>query len=89
MNKAVYSVELPLDLKDAAEKLAELEGVSLIDWVTFAVAQKVVSSEAVAALLRQKAAAASGRDLSYYLDRVPNVVPMPGDELPAAWKRDT
>ncbi len=87
MNKAVHAVELPVRLLDAAERLAAMEGVSVDDWIAFAVAQKVGSSDAVAAFLKQKAISATGRDLLYYLDRVPDAAPMPGDELPEGWKQ--
>ncbi|CZT35827.1 hypothetical protein [Rhizobium sp. 9140] len=87
MNKAVHAVELPARLRDAAERLAEMEGVSVDDWIAFAVAQKVGSSEAVAEFLKHKATGATGRDLLYYLDRVPNAAPMPGDELPEGWNQ--
>lgn len=89
MNKAICAVELPVRLRDAAEKLAEMEGLSVEEWVTFAIAQKIESAEAVAAFLKHKAGGATGRDLSYYLDRVPNGAPMPGDELPEGWKQNS
>jgi len=57
MNKAAYPLKLPNSIKQAAQRLAKEDGVSLNQWISSAVAQKVGAVETAAeffALPRQR-----------------------------------
>jgi predicted HicB family RNase H-like nuclease len=41
MSKATYPLKLPLSIKKAAQRLAKEDGVSLNQWISAAVAEKV------------------------------------------------
>ena len=41
MSKSTYPLKLPTSVKKAAQRLAKEDGVSLNQWITSAVAQKV------------------------------------------------
>ncbi len=41
MNKAAYALKLPQSLKTAAQRLAREDGVSLNQWITVALTEKV------------------------------------------------
>lgn len=77
-----YPLRLPASLKDAVARLAKDDGVSLNQWITVAVAQKVGAVEVASEHLVQRAAKAKPGDLERYLDDAPDVPPVPGDELP-------
>ena len=77
-----YPLQLPLSLKETAARLAKQDGVSLNQWITAAVAQQIGAVEAAEALLKRRAATARPEDLARYLDRSPDLPPIPGDELP-------
>ncbi len=79
-----YPLQLPMSLKETATRLAREDGVSLNQWITSAVAQKIGSVETAEELLKRRAAGAKPGDLMHYLDRAPDVPPIPGDELPEA-----
>lgn len=79
-----YPLQLPRSLKETAARLAREDGVSLNQWITSAVAQKIGSVETAEELLKRRGAGAKRGDLVRYLDSAPNVPPMPGDELPEA-----
>lgn len=55
MSRAAYPVELPPSLGSAAQKFADEDGVSLDQWVSLAVAQKIGSAETVAEFFRRRA----------------------------------
>lgn len=59
------NVELPPSLRNAASKLAEEDGVSLSQWVSIAVAQKISSVETAEAFFKRRA---QGADLAEFLD---------------------
>lgn len=80
MSKATYPLKLPTSVKDAAARLAREDGVSLNQWIAAAVAEKVGAVETAASFLKARAGAATGAGLRSFLDRVPDVVPEPGDE---------
>jgi hypothetical protein len=82
MSKATYPLKLPLSIKEAAARLAKADGVSLNQWIAAAVAQKVGAVETAAEFFQRRAQGASGQGLARLLDRVPDVEPDPGDELP-------
>ena len=77
-----YPLQLPMSLKETVARLAREDGVSLNQWITAAVAQKIGAVETADALLKQRAASARSGDLTRYLDQAPNSPPLPGDELP-------
>ncbi len=61
MSKATYPLKLPVSIKAAAARLAKEDGVSLNQWITAAVAQKIgaietarTSSNAELGMLRPK-----------------------------------
>ena len=56
MTRTSYPLKLPASIKTAAQRLAKEDGVSLNQWISVAVAQKVSAVEPAADFLkRQKA----------------------------------
>ena len=53
-----YPLKLPASLKDTVVRLAKDDGVSLNQWITVAVAQKVGAVEVASEFLAQRAARA-------------------------------
>lgn len=82
MNKSAYPLKLPASVKTAAQRLAREDGVSLNQWISVAVAEKVGAVETAAAFLKRKAGSAQPADLLYFLDRANNESPPVGDEMP-------
>ena len=82
MSKNTYPLKLPDSIKKAAQRLAKEDGVSLNQWISAAVAQKVGVVETAAEFFRRRAAGASPADLRLFLHAAPDVPPMPGDERP-------
>lgn len=76
-----YPLHLPASLKEAAARLARNDGVSLNQWITAAVAQKIGAVETANELLARRAANANPGDLVRYLDAAPDVPPEPDDEV--------
>ena len=66
---------------EAYDLLAAEDGVSLNQWINVAVAQKIGAMETVERL-RERYGEARPDDLRSILAKVPDVPPMPGDELP-------
>ncbi len=81
MSKATYPLKLPASIKSAAARLAKEDGVSLNQWITAAVAQKVGAVETAAAFFRRRAGPAKPEDLRAILALAPDRAPDPGDEL--------
>lgn len=79
-----YPLKLPISLKETAARLAKDDGVSLNQWITTAVAQKIGAVETAAELFERRGAQSTLGDLTRYLDSAPGVPPQPGDELPDA-----
>lgn len=79
MSKGTYPLKLPASIKRTAERLAKEDGVSLNQWISVAVAQKVAVE--TADFFRRRAGNARAEDLKAFLDRAPDVPPMPGDEI--------
>lgn len=77
-----YPLRLPASLKETVMRLAKDDGVSLNQWITVAVAQKVGAVEVASEFLGKRAADANTGALGRYLNDAPDVPPMPGDELP-------
>jgi len=81
MSKASYPLKLPLSVKTAAQRLARQDGVSLNQWISVAVAEKVGAVEAAADFFKRKAGDAKPGDLLPFLENARNEPPPPGDEL--------
>ncbi len=76
-----YPLRLPQWVRREAQRLAKEDGVSLNHWISVAVAQKIGAVETAAEFLKRRAAGATGEELQYFLSRVPNRPPDPGDEI--------
>ena len=59
MSKATYPLKLPASIKAAAARLAKEDGVSLNQWITAAVAQKIGAVETAADFFKRRAGNAS------------------------------
>jgi hypothetical protein len=81
MSVGTYPLKLPASLKREAERLAKADGVSLNQWITVALAQKVTAVESAAAFFRRRAGDARTEDMKTVLARVPDAPPVPGDEI--------
>lgn len=77
-----YPLQLPESLKATAARLAKEDGVSLNQWITAAVAQKIGAVETAEIYLKRRAAGAKRGDLTRLLEQSPEVPPAAGDELP-------
>lgn len=82
MNKSSYPLKLPASVKSAAQRLAREDGVSLNQWISAAVAEKVGAVETAALFFRKRAGDAKPEDLLYFLDRAGDEAPQAGDEIP-------
>jgi hypothetical protein len=80
MNKTSYPLKLPASIKSAAQRLAREDGVSLNQWISVAVAEKIGAVETAAEFLRARAGSAKPADLLPFLD-------MAADESAAASDR--
>jgi len=81
MNRSTYPLKLPNSIKKEAQRLAKEDGVSLNHWISVAVAQKIGAVDTAAEFFKRRAAGATGEELKYFLSRVPNRPPDPGDEI--------
>jgi len=81
MSHSTYPLKLPESIKKEAQRLAKADGVSLNHWISVAVAKRIGVVETAAEFLGRRAAGATGKELGYFLDRVPNNPPDPGDEI--------
>jgi hypothetical protein len=81
MATATSSVTLSESIVRAAEVQARLNGVSLEEWVSRAVAERLDTDEGAREFFRRRAAGASPGALGRALDAVPDNPPDPGDEL--------
>ena len=81
MNKATIPVKLPPSLGNAARKLAEEDGITLNQWVSLAVAQKISSVETAEAFFKRRSQGADQVDFVELLRNAPDRLPDPGDEL--------
>jgi hypothetical protein len=82
MSKGTYPLKLPASIKAAAARLAKEDGVSLNQWITAAVAQKIGAVETAAEFFRRRAGDTRPEDLRAILALVPDRPPDPGDEMP-------
>jgi len=72
MNRSTYPLKLPTSIKQAAQRLAKEDGVSLNHWISVAVAQKVGAVETAAEFFQRRAKGATGESLSRFLEQVPD-----------------
>jgi len=79
MSKSTYPLKLPASVKAAATRLAKEDGVSLNQWISTAVAQKVGAVETAAQFFARRAGNATPGDLLAFLDRAPDTAPAPQD----------
>jgi hypothetical protein len=84
MNKATIQAKLPPSLGNAARKLAQEDGVSLNQWVSLAVAQKISSVETAEAFFQRWSQGAEQVDFLEILRNAPDRTPDRGDELASA-----
>lgn len=81
MNKASYPLKLPISIKAAAARLAKEDGVSLNQWISVAIAQKIGAVETAADFLKERAGSARPADMLPFLERSANEAPPAGDEI--------
>ena len=80
MSKSAYPLKLPASVKSAAQRLARKDGVSLNQWISAAVAQKIGAVETASEFLQQRAGDAEPRDMLPFLDAAPDEPPLSEDE---------
>jgi hypothetical protein len=81
MSKASYPLKLPASLKNAAQRLAKEDGVSLNQWICVAVAQKIGAVETAAEFFKRRAGDAKPGDMLHYLRNAKREPVPEGDEL--------
>jgi len=81
MNKASYLLKLPASVKAAAARLAKEDGVSLNQWISVAIAQKIGVVETAADFLKHRSSSARRQDMLPFLKRAKHEVPPAGDEI--------
>ena len=80
MTKAGYPLKLPASIKTAAQRLAREDGVSLNQWISVAVAQKIGAVETAAGFFKLRAGEAKPADMLLFLETARDEPPPPGDE---------
>lgn len=81
MSKASYPLKLPASIKAAAARLAKEDGVSLNQWISVAIAQKIGAVETAADFLKRRAGSATPQDMLPFLQNAGREAPPPGDEI--------
>ena len=81
MSKASYPLKLPASVKAAAARLAKEDGVSLNQWISVAIAQKIGVVETAADFLSRRAGKARAADMLPFLDKAKRDAPPVGDEV--------
>ncbi len=69
--KAAYALKLPHSIKNAAQRLAAVDGVSLNQFIAVAVAEKIGALESADVFLKQRAGTAKPSDMKSLLRRAP------------------
>ena len=82
MSKAPQSFKLPPSIKAEAQRLAKADGISLDQWISIAVAQKISAVGTAEDFFKRRAKGARPGSMLNFLRGAPNVPPIPGDELP-------
>jgi hypothetical protein len=83
MSRSKYPVNLPPSIGNAARKLAKEDGVSLSQWVSVAVAQKISSVETAEEFFKRRSQGADKVDFLKILRNAPDRPADPGDEVEA------
>ncbi len=81
MNRASYPLKLPASIKAAAARLAKEDGVSLNQWISVAIAQKIGVVETAADFLALRAGKGKAADMLPFLDKAKQEAPPVGDEV--------
>jgi HicB family len=81
MSKSSYPLKLPTSIKEAAARLAKEDGVSLNQWISVAVAQKVGAVETAADFFKRRAGNSKREDMLRFLNRAVGEPPVAGDEI--------
>ena len=81
MSKVSYPLKLPASVKAAAARLAKEDGVSLNQWISVAIAQKIGVVETAADFLSRRAGKAKAADMLPFLDKAKQEAPPVGDEV--------
>ena len=68
-------------MKAAAARLAKEDGVSLNQWISVAIAQKIGVVETAADFLKRRSGGARSRDMLPFLEGAKPEVPPAGDEI--------
>ena len=76
-----FPLKLPASIKRAAERLAREDGVSLNQWISSAVAQKIGAVETAAHFLKARAGEAKPADMQAFLKRAGNELPVTADTM--------
>jgi hypothetical protein len=69
--KAAYALKLPHSVKNAAQRLAAIDGVSLNQFIAVAVAEKIGAIESADVFLKLRAGKAKPSDMKSVLRRAP------------------
>ena len=80
MTKASYPLKLPVSVKEAAARLAKEDGVSLNQWITVAIAQKIGAVETAAEFFKRRAGKAQREDMLPFLENARREAPVVGDD---------
>jgi len=83
MSKSSYPLKLPVSVKEAARRLAEADGVSLNQFISAAVAEKVGALETADLFLKRIAGDSTPEDLLEFVNNAPDIPPSPGDGAPS------
>lgn len=78
--KAAYALKLPHSVKNAAQRLAAVDGVSLNQFIAVAVAEKIGALESAEVFLKQRAGKAKPSDMKSILRRAPRGEVIPTDQ---------
>ncbi len=81
MSKASYPLKLPAAVKAAAARLAKEDGVSLNQWISVAIAQKIGVVETAADFLARRAGKAKAAGMLPFLDKAKREAPPVGDQV--------
>ena len=83
---STLSLRLPESLHKALGELAEQDGVSMNQFITTAVAEKIATLKTIDSL-KERGARGNRKAFERVLAKVPNVPPVSGDELASGQKR--
>ena len=82
MSKSSYPLNLPVSIKEEAQRLAKEDGVSLNQFIAAAVAEKIGTLKTADTFLKHRAGDSVPSDMLKILDKVPDNEPLDGDKFP-------